>query len=87
MSLIFVHPFSSRHTQVELGPIRKANEQGTPGGPARRQPASGPAAGQSPLTPGALAAAAAGGARSKLAGTPQSGVKQPRSALRNANAH
>ncbi|PRW21080.1 kinesin KIFC3 isoform X3 isoform B [Chlorella sorokiniana] len=77
--------FASRAAQVELGPIRKANEQGTPGGAARRQPASGPAAGQSPLTPGALAAA--NGARSKLAGTPQSGLKQPRSALRDANAH
>lgn len=70
--------------QVELGPIRKANE-GTPGGAARKQPAAGAAAGQSPLTPGALAAAAGG--RSKLAGTPQSGAKLARSALRDANAH
>lgn len=65
---------------MELGPIRKAGE-GTPG--AAKKPA-GPAAGQSPLTPGSLATA---GARSKLAGTPQSGSKLQRSALRDANAH
>lgn len=70
-------------SQVELGPIRKANE-GTPGGAARKQPAAGPAAGQSPLTPGALAAM---GGRGKLAGTPQSGTKLARSTLRDANAH
>lgn len=69
------HPHPTH--QVELGPIRKAAE-GTPTG--RRAPAA-TAAGQSPLTPGAAAAAAR---VAKLGGTPQSGTK-PRSALGVAN--
>ena len=74
--------FASRAAQVELGPIKKAHD-GTPGAGAKKQAAAVAAAGQSPLTPGSLAMAAAGG-RGKLAGTPQSGSK-PRSALRDAN--
>ncbi|KAI3430807.1 hypothetical protein D9Q98_009218 [Chlorella vulgaris] len=66
--------FASRAAQVELGPIKKANE----GTPASRRQSTGAGPALSPL--------AAASIKSKLSGTPQSGGR-PRGVLRDTNAH